>query len=116
MDPAEGVHADDLELHPNSAPAETPLIDHIASFAYDNPTHGDGSATVSQWHFALWLAGDEPKDASSNGVEVEVTYPAAGQAPAGLPSYLPIAAALGPHGNPTASSSSHRQISPVSHP
>jgi hypothetical protein len=31
-------------------------------------------ATVAKGHFALWLPGNELKDAATNGVEVEVTY------------------------------------------
>lgn len=46
----------------------------IVGVVYHSPTHGNVAATVSQGHFALWLPGDELKDASSNGVEVEVTY------------------------------------------
>jgi len=46
----------------------------IVGVVYHSRTQGDVSATVSQGRFALWLPGDELKDASSNGVEVEVTY------------------------------------------
>jgi hypothetical protein len=46
----------------------------IVGVVYHSRTHGDVAATVSQGHFALWLPGDELEDASSNGVEVEVTY------------------------------------------
>lgn len=46
----------------------------IFGVVYHSRTHGDVSATVSRGRFALWLPGDELKDASRNGVEVEVTY------------------------------------------
>ncbi len=46
----------------------------VVEVVYHSRTHGDVAATVSHGHFALWLPGDELKDASSNGVEVEVTY------------------------------------------
>lgn len=46
----------------------------IVGVLYHSRTRGDVSATVSRGQFALWLPGDELKDASSNGVEVEVTY------------------------------------------
>ena len=46
----------------------------ILGVIYRSRTHGDVTATVSQGHFALWLPGDELRNASSDGVEVEVTY------------------------------------------
>lgn len=46
----------------------------VVGVSYRSRSHGDVAATVSQGHFALWLPGDELRDASSNGVEVEVTY------------------------------------------
>lgn len=46
----------------------------IVGVIYHSRTHGDVAATVSQGRFALWLPGAELKDASRNGVEVEVTY------------------------------------------
>jgi hypothetical protein len=46
----------------------------IAAVRYHSQAHGEVDATVSQGHFALWLPGDEMKDSSSKGVEVEVTY------------------------------------------
>lgn len=45
----------------------------VATVVYHSPTHGDVDATVSHGHFALWLPGDELRDAH-HGVEVEVTY------------------------------------------
>jgi hypothetical protein len=46
----------------------------ILGVVYRSRTHGDVIATVSQGHFALWLPGDELRNASSDGAEVEVTY------------------------------------------
>jgi len=46
----------------------------IVGVVYHSRTHGGVSATVSRGRFALWLPGNELKNASSNGVEVEVTY------------------------------------------
>lgn len=46
----------------------------VVAVAYASRTHGTVAATVSQRHFALWLPGDEFKEASSSGVKVEVTY------------------------------------------
>lgn len=46
----------------------------ILSVVYKSRTHGDVTATVSRGNFALWLPGDELRDASSNGVEVEARY------------------------------------------
>lgn len=46
----------------------------IVGVIYRSRGHGDVAATVSHGHFALWLPGDELMEASSNGVEVEVTY------------------------------------------
>lgn len=62
------MNAGDLSLVAGTAGSR------IAGVVYHSPTHGDVAATMSQGHFALWLPGDEFKDASSNGVEVEVTY------------------------------------------
>jgi hypothetical protein len=47
---------------------------NIVGVVYPSRAHGDVAATVSHGQFALWLPGDELMDASSNGVEVEVTY------------------------------------------
>jgi hypothetical protein len=47
----------------------------VAAVVYRSRTHGDVAATVSQGRFALWLPGDELRDAAAaDGVEVEVTY------------------------------------------
>ncbi|UKA60109.1 hypothetical protein [Arthrobacter sp. FW306-2-2C-D06B] len=46
----------------------------ILSVVYRSRTHGDVTATVSRGHFALWLPGDELRNASSDGAKVEVTY------------------------------------------
>ncbi len=46
----------------------------VVAVTYASPTHGTVAATLSQGHFALWLPGDELKEASSSGVNVEVTY------------------------------------------
>lgn len=62
------MSAGDLSLAAGTAGSD------IVGVVYHSRTHGDVSATVSQGRFALWLPGDELKDASSNGVEVEVTY------------------------------------------
>lgn len=62
------MNAGDLSLAAGTAGS------NVARVVYYSRTHGDVAATVSQRHFALWLPGDELKDASSNGVEVKVTY------------------------------------------
>ena len=62
------MNAGDLSLAAGTAGSD------IVGVVYHSRTHGDVSATVSQGRFALWLPGDELKDSSSNGVEVEVTY------------------------------------------
>lgn len=46
----------------------------VVEIVYRSRTRGDVAATVSKGHFALWLPGDELRDLSSTGVEVEVTY------------------------------------------
>lgn len=46
----------------------------VVGVVYKSLTHEDVTATVSLGHFALWLPGDELRNASSDGVEVEVTY------------------------------------------
>ncbi|MDR6623493.1 hypothetical protein [Sinomonas atrocyanea] len=46
----------------------------IAGVTYRSRTHQDVTATVSRGQFALWLPGDELRNASSEGIEVEVTY------------------------------------------
>ncbi|WP_323959378.1 hypothetical protein GC088_12700 [Arthrobacter sp. JZ12] len=45
----------------------------IIGVSYNSPTLGEVTATVARGHFALWLPGDELKDAS-NGLDVTVTY------------------------------------------
>lgn len=62
------MRAGDLSLASGTAGSD------IVGVVFHSRTHGDVAATVSQGHFALWLPGDELKNASSNGVEVEVTY------------------------------------------
>jgi hypothetical protein len=62
------MNAGDISLAAGTAGSD------IVGVVYHSRTHGDVAATVSQGHFALWLPGAELKDASSNGVEVEVTY------------------------------------------
>lgn len=62
------MNAGDLSLAAGTAGSD------IVKVAYHSRSHGDVAATVSQGHFALWLPGDEFKDSSRNGVEVEVTY------------------------------------------
>lgn len=46
----------------------------IVGVVYRSPTHGDVRATVSEGHFALWLPGNALENASSHGVDVDVTY------------------------------------------
>lgn len=46
----------------------------VASVVYDSQSHGRVVATVAEGHFALWFPGDELLNASSDGVDVEVTY------------------------------------------
>lgn len=46
----------------------------IVGIIYKSRTYEDVTATVSQGHFALWLPGDELRNASSDGMDVEVTY------------------------------------------
>lgn len=45
----------------------------VTGVTYHSPSRGQVTATVSRGHFALWLPGDELKDAS-RGVEFQVTY------------------------------------------
>lgn len=45
----------------------------VTGVAYNSPTLGEVTATVARGHFALWLPGDELRDASS-GLDVTVTY------------------------------------------
>jgi hypothetical protein len=46
----------------------------VTGVTYRSASRGPVAATVSAGRFALWLPGDELKDASRNGVEVQVTY------------------------------------------
>jgi len=46
----------------------------VTGVVYRSSNHGDVAATVSAGRFALWLPGDELKDASNAGVDVQVTY------------------------------------------
>jgi hypothetical protein len=46
----------------------------VTGVVYRSTSHGEVAATVSGGHFALWLPGDELKDAARVGVEVHVTY------------------------------------------
>ena len=46
----------------------------IVGIIYKSRTHDAVTATVSQGNFALWLPGDELRNASSDGMDVEVTY------------------------------------------
>jgi hypothetical protein len=45
----------------------------VIGVAYNSPALGEVTATVARGHFALWLPGDELRDAS-NGLDVTVTY------------------------------------------
>lgn len=62
------MNAGDLSLAAGTAGSD------IVGVAHHSRSHGDVAATVSRGHFAFWRPGDELKDASSNGAEVEVTY------------------------------------------
>lgn len=46
----------------------------ITKIVYRSTAHGKVTATVSKGRFALWLPGDELKNAAKTGVEVQVTY------------------------------------------
>lgn len=46
----------------------------VTGVTYSSPDHGEVTATVSDERFALWMPGDELRDAHRDGVEVEVTY------------------------------------------
>lgn len=46
----------------------------VTGVVYRSASHGEVVATVSGGRFALWLPGDELKDWSRDGVEVQVTY------------------------------------------
>jgi hypothetical protein len=60
--------AGDISLAAGSAGSD------IVGVIYKSRTHEDVTATVSLGQFALWLPGDELQNASSDGVELEVTY------------------------------------------
>ena len=62
------IDAGDISLAAGTAGSD------VVSVVYHSRTRGDVTATVNQGHFALWFPGDELMDASSDGVEVEVTY------------------------------------------
>lgn len=62
------MSAGDISLAAGTAGSE------IIGVIYKSRTHEDVTATVSRGHFALWLPGDELRNASSDGIEVEVTY------------------------------------------
>jgi hypothetical protein len=46
----------------------------VVGVVYRSRVHGDVTATLSKGKFALWLPGNELDHASSDGVEVDVTY------------------------------------------
>lgn len=46
----------------------------LVGVVYRSRTHQDVTATVSRGRFQLWLPGDELRNASSESIEVEVTY------------------------------------------
>jgi hypothetical protein len=46
----------------------------VTGVVYQSASHGEVAATVSAGRFALWLPGDELKDAGRDGVEVQVTH------------------------------------------
>jgi hypothetical protein len=46
----------------------------VIGVAYQSAGHGRVEATVSSGRFALWLPGDELKDAARVGADVQVTY------------------------------------------
>jgi hypothetical protein len=62
------INAGDISLAAGAAGSD------VVRVVYHSRTRGDVTATVNQGHFALWFPGDELMDASSDGVEVEVTY------------------------------------------
>lgn len=62
------MSAGDISLAADAAGSD------IVGVIYMSRTHEDVTATVSLGHFALWLPGDELRNASSDGVEVYVTY------------------------------------------
>lgn len=54
--------------------AAGPAGTDIAAVVYDSPVHGRVEATVNAGQFALWMPGDELRNASSEGMPVQVTY------------------------------------------
>lgn len=66
------VHGDDLSALVGYSGAD------VTGVTYASETHGEVVATVSQERFALWMPGDELRDAHRDGVEVEVTYSGGG--------------------------------------
>ncbi|CEA06803.1 hypothetical protein BN1051_00139 [Arthrobacter saudimassiliensis] len=54
--------------------AAGPAGTDIAAVVYDSPVHGAVEATVNDGQFALWMPGDELRNASSEGMPVQVTY------------------------------------------
>ncbi len=62
------MSAGDISMVAGSAGAD------IVGVSYKSRTREDVTATVSHGQFALWLPGDELRNASSDGVEVQVTY------------------------------------------
>ena len=62
------VSAGDISLIAGAAGSD------VVDVVYHSRTHGDVTATVNRGHFALWFPGDELMYASSDGVELEVTY------------------------------------------
>lgn len=62
------VSGDDLSMITGFAGAD------VTGVTYASEEHGDVVATVSQERFALWMPGDELRDAPRDGVDVEVGY------------------------------------------
>jgi hypothetical protein len=62
------VGAGDISLAAGAAGSD------VAGVVYPSRTHGRVTATVRRGCFALWFPGDELTAASSDGVDVEVTY------------------------------------------
>ncbi len=62
------MSAGDISLAASTAGSD------VIEVVYHSRTHGNVDATVSSGHFALWFPGDELINASSHGVDVEMTY------------------------------------------
>ncbi|MEV7648495.1 hypothetical protein [Arthrobacter sp. NPDC089319] len=58
----------------NISVAAGPAGSDIVVVTYKSRNNEYVTATVSKGQFALWLPGNELKDAATQGVEVEVTY------------------------------------------